>query len=98
MQRTAEVLSEQYKGAHEKPIDHVAYLSVQALSQRFWDIEHRMDCLNSLTFQDFTRFVANFFSKVGSTKLLHSPLSLYFVGPFKGLICCWHAQGKSSGT
>jgi secreted Zn-dependent insulinase-like peptidase len=77
MQRTVEVLLEEYKGAHEKPINHAAYLSTQALSKRFWDIDDRMDCLKSLTFQDFTNFVSNLFSKVSTTNL--SPLYMYFV-------------------
>ena len=76
MQRTVEVLLEEYKGAHEKPINHAAYLSTQALNKRFWDIDDRMDCLKSLTFQDFTNFVANLFSKVSSTKLDHVHLCI----------------------
>lgn len=96
MQRTVEVLSEEYKGAHEKPIDHAAYLSTQALSKRFWDIDTRYDCLKSLTLQDFTKFVANIFSKVSFYAVVTFTVALYFVGLFEGLIC--FCQLKVHGT
>lgn len=85
MQRTVEVLSEEYIRANEKPIEHAAYLSKQALSKRFWSVDLRRDCLQNLTFQDFTKFVANLFSKVSSTyhrvsfHLSRSPLLLYML-------------------
>jgi len=60
-------LSEEYSRANEKPIDHATYLSTEALSKRFWSIDLRRDCLHNLTFQDFTKFVANLFSKVSSS-------------------------------
>ncbi|XP_073396481.1 nardilysin-like isoform X2 [Physcomitrium patens] len=60
---SVEVLAEEYKRANEKPIDHAAYLLTQALSKRFWDVDHRYNCLQILAFQDFTKFVANLFCK-----------------------------------
>lgn len=87
MQRTVEVLSEEYARAHEKPIDHAAYLSTQILSRRFWDVDHRHECLRSLTFEDFTKFVANLFSKVSATyhKVFMFTLVLYFSCQFEGM-------------
>lgn len=61
-----EALAEEYIRANEKPIDHAAYLSTEALSKRFWNVDLRRACLEKLTYQEFTKFVANLFSKVSS--------------------------------
>ncbi|XP_068634694.1 nardilysin-like [Aristolochia californica] len=70
-----EDMERSYRNANMKPLTHATYLRLQALRQKFWDVDDKLSCLRDLTLLDLKAFIPELLSQLHIEGLCHGNLS-----------------------
>lgn len=62
------------RNANMKPLNHSSYLRLQLLCQSFWDVDDKLELLNTLSLTDLTNFIPELFSQLYIEGLCHGNL------------------------
>ncbi|KAL4558442.1 hypothetical protein LXL04_036642 [Taraxacum kok-saghyz] len=62
------------RNANMKPLNHSSYLRLQILCQSFWDVDQKLELLNTLSISDLKHFIPELFSKLYIEGLCHGNL------------------------
>ncbi|KAG9445281.1 hypothetical protein H6P81_016621 [Aristolochia fimbriata] len=71
-----EDMERSYRNANLKPLAHATYLRLQALRQKFWDVDDKLSCLSDLSLPDLKAFIPVLLSELYIEALCHGNLSL----------------------